>query len=47
MRTLRCPGVLISALLLCLPATTRGQEWIEYVSRDDLFTVNFPAPPVH
>ncbi len=22
-----------------------AQEWIEYVSRDDLFTVNFPAEP--
>ena len=22
-----------------------GQEWIEYVSREGLFTINFPRPP--
>lgn len=47
---MRIPGVarlfvLVPALLLCLPGVGRGQEWIEYVSRDDLFTVNFPAQP--
>ena len=46
MRTLRVARLclLVPALLL-LPRTGRGQEWIEYVSRADLFTINFPAQP--
>jgi len=32
-----------SALLLSTPAT--AQEWIEYASRTDMFTVNFPGQP--
>ena len=37
--------LLVPIVLLLLPGVGRGQEWIEYVSRDDLFTVNFPAQP--
>jgi hypothetical protein len=33
------------ALLLLLPGVGFGQEWIEYVSREDMFTINFPAQP--
>ena len=46
MRTLRVARLflLVPALLL-LPRVGRAQEWIEYVSRADLFTVNFPAQP--
>jgi hypothetical protein len=37
--------LLVPFVLFLLPGVGRGQEWIEYVSRDDLFTVNFPAQP--
>jgi len=35
--------VAASALLLSTPAA--AQEWIEYASRTDMFTVNFPGQP--
>jgi len=38
-------SLLVPALLLLLPGMGRGQEWIEYVSREDMFTINFPAQP--
>ena len=34
-----------AAFVLCLAAPAFAQEWIEYTSRTDLFTVNFPAQP--
>jgi hypothetical protein len=37
------PLVVTSLLLLSTPAT--AQEWIEYASRSDMFTVNFPGQP--
>ena len=46
MRTLGVARLfLVPIVLFLLPGVGRGQEWIEYVSRDDLFTVNFPAQP--
>jgi len=57
MRTLRVARLcsLVPALLLCLPVVGYGQdlsavasakaEWIEYVSREDMFTINFPGQP--
>src|SRR5512132_2023610 len=42
MRTLRA---LLPVVLIVVPVAAGAQEWIEYVSRDDLFTVNFPAQP--
>ena len=47
MRTLRRLLAALLALALCslIPWTAHAQEWIEYVSKDDLFTVNFPAQP--
>lgn len=36
---------LVPALVLVLSAPLAAQEWIEYTSRPDLFTVNFPAQP--
>lgn len=42
MRTLRA---VIPVVLLLMPAAAHAQEWIEYASRDDLFTINFPAQP--
>ena len=33
-------------LVLCLSAPSFAQEWIEYTSRADFFTVNFPADPM-
>jgi hypothetical protein len=34
-----------AVLILFLSGASFGQEWIEYASRTDLFTVNFPAQP--
>jgi hypothetical protein len=34
-----------AALALCLSMPASAQEWTEYTSRSDLFTVNFPAEP--
>jgi hypothetical protein len=34
-----------AAFVLCLSGPSLAQEWIEYVSREDFFTVNFPAQP--
>lgn len=36
---------LVPALLLCLSTSSSAQEWVEYVSRSDRFTVNFPTAP--
>jgi hypothetical protein len=35
----------VTALLLLTLTPARAQEWIEFVSRDDGFKVNFPAKP--
>lgn len=47
MRTLHVPRLhfLVAALLVCVPQAGRAQEWIEYSSRADMFTVNFPGQP--
>jgi hypothetical protein len=36
---------LVPVLILFLSGASSAQEWIEYASRADLFTVNFPAQP--
>jgi len=36
---------LIAAWVLLISATAFAQEWIEYASRQDFFTVNFPTQP--
>jgi hypothetical protein len=36
---------LVPAFVLLMSAPAFGQEWIEYVSRTDLFSVNFPSQP--
>ena len=35
--------VLVTLVALCAPAV--GQDWVEFVSRDDRFTITFPAQP--
>src|SRR5688572_16591287 len=35
-----------AVFVLCLSAPSFAQEWIEYTSRADFFTVNFPADPM-
>lgn len=47
---MRTPGrstccVIVSASVLLMSHGARAQEWVEYVSRTDLFTVNFPGQP--
>lgn len=37
--------LLPAALILLLPALSFGQDWIEYVSRADFYSVNFPGEP--
>jgi hypothetical protein len=34
-----------AALLLCISGPSFGQEWVEFASRDDRFTCNFPTQP--
>lgn len=34
-----------AAVILCMAAPAVAQEWVEYSSRQDLFTVNFPVQP--
>lgn len=36
---------LVPALLLLTSASAGAQEWVEYASRTDMFTVNFPGQP--
>lgn len=36
---------LVAAFVLCASGPSFAQEWIEYISRTDLFTVNFPGEP--
>jgi hypothetical protein len=36
---------LVPALVLFMSGPARAQEWIEYASRADMFTVNFPGQP--
>lgn len=45
MRPLRCLRVLVPAVLLFMSGAGYAQEWIEYASRSDMFTVNFPGQP--
>jgi hypothetical protein len=45
MRSLRCLRVLVPAVFLLMPGAGHAQEWIEYASRSDMFTVNFPGQP--
>lgn len=37
--------LIVAACIVCLPAIFSAQGWIEYVSRTDLFSVNFPGEP--
>lgn len=36
---------LVAAAVLLMSGAGRAQEWIEYVSRADMFTINFPGQP--
>jgi hypothetical protein len=45
MRPLRCLHVLVPTVFLFMSAVGHAQEWIEYASRSDMFTVNFPGQP--
>ncbi|MGH9254724.1 MAG: hypothetical protein ACRD3C_09150 [Vicinamibacterales bacterium] len=42
---MRLIPLVTAAFVLCLSGPAFAQEWIEYVSRADLFTVNFPTEP--
>ncbi|MBI2188322.1 MAG: hypothetical protein HYU37_14565 [Acidobacteria bacterium] len=42
---MRLSTLVAAAFVLCLSVPSFAQEWIEYVSREDLFTVNFPDQP--
>lgn len=42
---MRLIPVVSAAFILCSSPPAFGQEWIEYTSPIDLFTVNFPAQP--
>lgn len=38
-------AALLVALILSMPGVAAAQEWAEYISRQDSFTVNFPGQP--
>jgi hypothetical protein len=38
-------AAILLALLLWMPGLAIGQEWIDYVSRQDGFSINFPGTP--
>jgi len=38
-------AVIAASLLLSMPALAGAQEWTEYVSREDGFSINFPGQP--
>jgi hypothetical protein len=42
---MRLTSLLSVALLVSLATSATAQEWIEFVSKDDGFRVNFPAQP--
>ena len=42
---MRLTSLLSVALLASLATSAAAQEWVEFVSRDDGFRVNFPAAP--
>jgi hypothetical protein len=42
---MRLSLVVAAAFVLSLSTSAFAQEWIEYTSREDLFTVNFPDQP--
>ena len=42
---MRKPSLVAAALVLSMAAPVFAQEYVEYVSRDDRFTITFPAQP--
>ena len=42
---MRLIPLMSSALVLALSGTSFAQEWIEFSSRDDYFSINFPGEP--
>ncbi|HEY5618150.1 MAG TPA: hypothetical protein VIK60_09400 [Vicinamibacterales bacterium] len=42
---MRLIPLVTAAFVLCLSGPSFAQEWIEYVSQADFFTVNFPTEP--
>ena len=42
---MRLISLMTAALILVKSGPSFAQEWIEYASRADLFSVNFPAEP--
>ena len=42
---MRLIPLMSSALVLAMSGTSFAQEWVEFVSRDDRFTITFPGQP--
>jgi hypothetical protein len=42
---MRVISIVAASLLLFVPRPSAAQEWVEYASRADLFSVNFPGTP--
>jgi hypothetical protein len=42
---MRLTPIFAIALMLCVPKLLFAQEWIEFASREDRFTCNFPSSP--
>src|SRR5262245_10961390 len=39
------PLVAVAAVMLTMAVSAAAQDWTEFVSRDDRFTINFPGQP--
>ena len=42
---MRLMSIAAAALILSVTGSAVAQEWVEFASREDRFTCNFPAPP--
>jgi hypothetical protein len=42
---MRLMSLVAAAFILSVSSPSFAQEWIEYISREDLFTINFPDQP--
>src|SRR5688572_33309361 len=43
--TMRLIPFVLAAFILSIPGPAFAQEWIEFASREDRFTANFPGQP--
>ena len=45
MRMMRLGTVVVAALVFCMPSPAAAQEWTEFASQADRFSIVFPGEP--